>query len=184
MPVARGNDIALNYPDATSKSWKRWAARGFTLPVPRPWARVRFFISSCIDLDLARLLHLGAQIGQEQAEHFLLLVLDEAHRGSGLSWPRNPAAVGSCLSRIDKHHAGGAVADRTADLARLQGERHRGAARHGTDVRNLAVGQHEVAGLDGCASFFGGLLQVVLGLGAIGQFLGLLRRAGRQRARS
>ena len=57
-------------------------------------------------------------------------------------------------------------------------ERHRGAARHGTDVRDLPVGQHEVTGLDGCASFFGGLLQVMLGLGAIGQFLGLLRKQG------
>ena len=31
-----------------------------------------------------------AQIGDEQAEHFLLLVLRAANRGSGLSWRQNP----------------------------------------------------------------------------------------------
>ena len=66
----------------------------------------------------------------------------------------------------------------TADLARLQAERHRGAARHGTDVRDLPVRQHEVTGLDGCASFFRRLLQVMFGLGAIGQFLGFLSKQG------
>ena len=49
---------------------------------------------------------------------------------------------------------------------------------------HLPVRQHEIAGLHGGASFFGGLLQIVFGLGAIGEFLRLLREQRRRPARS
>ena len=46
---------------------------------------------------------------------------------------------------------------------------------HGADIRHLAVGRHQFAGLDRGASFFGRLLQIVPGFGAIGKFLSLLQ---------
>ena len=58
--------------------------------------------------------------------------------------------------------------DGTADVARFEAESRGCGSRHGTNIRHLSIGFHEIAGLHGCAQLFSGLLQVVIRLGSIG----------------
>jgi hypothetical protein len=46
--------------------------------------------------------------------------------------------------------------------------------RHGADVGHLAIGENEIAGLHAGAKLPGGALQIVFGLGAIGELLNFL----------
>src|SRR5882724_548838 len=130
-----------------------------------------------IDLDLSTLLQLAAQIGEKNTEHFLLLVQEK--RITDLIFPGLKILLRRFLPVQDReHYTRVAVADGATDVTRFQAKGHGSGARHGTNVRNLAVGLNQVTGLDRCAGLFGGLLKVVTGLGAIGKFLSFLQKQG------
>src|SRR6185369_16150854 len=63
---------------------------------------------------------------------------------------------------------------RAADLTRFESKGHRRRSSHRTDVRNLTVRSHKIAGLDLSAGFLGCLPQIVFRLGLIRKLLGLL----------
>src|SRR5437868_12314269 len=120
-----------------------------------------------VDLDLAGFLHLIAQVGYKESEDLLLLALEELV--TNLVALARVIGVGRLLRLCYREHRRVRSAiDRTTDVPGLHVECDRSLARHRTDVWNLAIRKHQVAGLHGCAQFLRGSLQVMLSLGAIG----------------
>src|SRR5260370_37137933 len=138
----------------------------------RAGQRLQFVL---VDLDLARFLHLIAQVGHKQSEQLLLLPLDQ--RVSNLIALRGEVSV---RWRLNLKHGNddsiGAAVDGPADVARLHAECNRSLSGHRADIGNLSIGQYKVAGLHRYAQFCCRLLQIVRSLGAVGTSLHLLRQ--------
>ena len=182
IPVARGNDI-VELPRCYQQIEDRVARRALLSLFPA-WARVSCFISSSIDLDLARLLHLVAQIPDEQAENFLLLALQQritnlvflgreilmrsvpVFQPPASTTPVLPLLIGPLISP-------GFIVKATEAPPAM--EPMSGTCPSGSTMSLVFM----VA-----PSFFGGFLQVVASLGAVRKFLRFLRQQTWQLAHS
>ena len=152
-------------------------------PPARLRGRVSAFISSWLILILPDFSIWLAQVRHVQSENLLLLALQQhvpnlVSLGGEVRFRRRLHLVHS------KHHSiaplwigplisPGFMLNATAGLAG-----------HRPDIRNLAIGQHEIARLHRGAQLLRCLLQIMLRLRAIGKFLRLLRQQNARRVRS
>ena len=137
-----------------------------------PTQRLNLFL---VPLDFSRLRHLIDEARNEEAKAFLLLA--QQNLIADLVTLRSIIRVSRLL--VLEHRENDCVraaGDGRANLSRLHGEGHRGRPRHGAHVRYLPVGQNEVARFHGRAQFFCRTFQIMLGLGAVREFLNLLRK--------
>src|ERR1700722_10079289 len=169
MPPREGNDVGCN---------RMLAVRGngmSQLHSRLAGGATQSFHFFLVDLDLPRLLHLVAKARNEKAEKFLLLALQQ--RVADLIALGGIIGVGGLvILQQRKDHAVRAAGDGTADVSGLHRKGDCSLAAHRSQIRNLTVGQNRVAGLHGGAQFLGGAFQIMLGFGAIGKFLGFLRK--------
>src|ERR1017187_8292957 len=136
----------------------------------RTGQRFHFFL---VNLDFARLLHLLAQVGNEQPEEFLLLALQQRianlvalGREVSLGW-------GLHVCYCNDHSVFTPV-DRPPDVSRLHFEGNRSLSRHRSNIRNLSIGRNELARLHRGAQLFCRFLLLLLCVGGVGGVGGVL----------
>src|SRR5208282_609585 len=125
-----------------------------------------------IDLKPFGFFHVPAQVGNEQAEQIVLLAFEERLADIVLLFGEFLFRRRLFFEQLSDH-AIAAGSDRPANLARRQ-RKDRTRASHGADVGNLSIGQNQIARLHRRTQIFGSFLQIMLSLGAVGEFLRLL----------
>src|SRR5271165_478773 len=126
-----------------------------------------------VDLDLAFFFHRAAQVFDVEVFELLTLLL---HQSVFLFVPvLLDLRLGGFLYFEHLYHcAVGTSLNRAADLAGFHAEHLADRSGHRAQLRHLRRAVHQIAGLERSARFFRSLVEVMLGMSAIGEFLRLL----------